>query len=138
MMGLKEGLKSEKPPAACAVGGLDNALLLNPVRQAPLSAFALGPLIRGLEIDKAMRITGVEFGLGIEERMTLIAVDQTSKWRVKTEALDLGQLQTANQRQITFESYERRMVCSRPGFWTIRQTIRCMMNGSPIICNFVE
>lgn len=87
MMGLKESLKKRKATSRSAVGGLDNVRLLNPVRQAPLPAFALGPLIRGLEIDKAMRITGVEFVLGIEERMTLIAVDQTSKWRVKTEAL---------------------------------------------------
>lgn len=138
MMGLKESLKKRKATSRSAVGGLDNVRLLNPVRQAPLPAFALGPLIRGLEIDKAMRITGVDFVLGIEERMTLIAVDQTSKWRVKTEALYSGQLQTANWRQITFESYERRKVCSRPDFWTIRQMIRCMMNGSPIICNFAE
>jgi len=85
-MGSKEGRKNEKPPAACAVGGLDNAQLLNPVRQAPLPACALEPLIRGPEIDKAMHRICKELGLEVEARMTLIAVEQRSEGRVKTEA----------------------------------------------------
>jgi hypothetical protein len=72
-------MKSEKPPAAFAVGGLDNAGLLNSVRQAPLPACALELLIRGPEIDKTMRSTSEKLALEVEARMTLIAVDQTSK-----------------------------------------------------------
>ncbi|MFY9856017.1 MAG: hypothetical protein WAK26_19285 [Terracidiphilus sp.] len=90
-MDLKEGLGSEKPPTAFAVGGLENARLLNPVRQAPLPACALDLVIRGLGIDKAMLATGEKRALGGEMRMTLIAVEQTGKGSVKKGARGIGQ-----------------------------------------------
>jgi hypothetical protein len=68
------------------VGGLDIARLLNPVCQAPLPACVLDLLIRGSETGKAMYGAGEKLALDIEARMTLIAVEQRCKVRVKTKA----------------------------------------------------
>jgi hypothetical protein len=108
-MGLKRRPKSEKPPSAFAGGGLDNARLLNPVRQAPLPACVLDLLIRGSETGKAMHGTGEKLALEVNACMTLIAVEQRCKVRVKTEAQGQEGFEPHNT-SVTFDLLEPRML----------------------------
>jgi hypothetical protein len=79
--------KIKKPPTAFAGGGLDTARLLNPVRQAPLPARVLEPLIRRSGTDTAMRCAVQKLALANVARMTMIGVEQRCGFRVKTDSL---------------------------------------------------
>ncbi|MGD0800540.1 MAG: hypothetical protein ABR906_04415 [Terracidiphilus sp.] len=75
--------ENKKPPAAFAGGGLGAALPLNLFCQAPFPAHALNLVIRMARIGIGMRRPRIKLVLAPEVCMTLIAVEQTSKVRVK-------------------------------------------------------
>jgi len=78
-------IKTEKPPAALAGGGLGAAVLLL-LRQASLPACVLERIIRMKRVGAALHGTGMRLELAPSLSMTLIEVNQRGTGRVKQRA----------------------------------------------------
>jgi len=80
---IAEQARNEKPPAACAGGGLESASLLNAIDQASFPARGLWLLIRMPGMHGALSRKETLLDLALKISMTLKQVDQSRAGCVK-------------------------------------------------------